>query len=296
MRRTWILVSLFSILFLGFFFFLGMVAYFFAGDEESFTFGKGVGVVAVEGPIFDVKNILEDIREFEMNSDVTAVILRVDSPGGSVASSQEIYEAVGLLKQKKPVIASFGAVAASGGYYVACNASKIFANAGTTTGSIGVRLDHVVIGDLMKWAKVSKETLTSGKYKDLISIDKPISPEAREILDKLIKDIHVQFKKAVAEGRKLDIGKVDELADGRVFTGEEAKALGLVDELGGFIVATKEAARLGGISGEPRLIYPKKKGAFVDRLISEASSSISENLNGFTGSMWLPVLMLQTST
>jgi len=270
----------------------GMIVYLLSAGESSHSFfsSSGVGIIAVEGPIIEADDILKDIRELKERDDVKAVILRVDSPGGAVAASQEIFEAVKDISKKKPVIASMGTVAASGGYYVSCAAQKIFANAGTTTGSIGVRLEHVMIGELLDWAKIKHETLKSGKLKDMMPIDKPISPEARKILQAVLDDIHEQFKKVVVDSRKLEKKFIDEIADGRIFTGKQALSLKLVDQLGGFTVAIEEAAKLAEIDGEPKLIYPRKHMRFIERMISEARAVIlSERLMNY----WQPMLMMK---
>ncbi|MBT3181730.1 MAG: signal peptide peptidase SppA, partial [Deltaproteobacteria bacterium] len=201
-------------------------------------------------------------------------------------------EAVQDIGKKKPVIASMGSVAASGGYYVACAAEKILANAGTTTGSIGVRLEHIMIGELLDWAKIKHETLKSGKLKNMMPIDKPISPEARKILQSVLDDIHEQFKKVVVDSRKLDKKFIDEIADGRIFTGEQALSLKLVDQLGGFTLAIQEAAKLAEIEGEPKLIYPRKHMRFIERIVSETRALIfSEKMMNY----WQPMLMIKTN-
>jgi len=266
------ITGLFLLLIIGSFL-VGMVMYLMMGGESYYTglFGEGaVGVVTVEGPIISSEDVIEDLEQFRRDDGVKSIVLRVDSPGGAVAASQEIYEAVRRVADKKPVIASMGTVAASGGYYVSCGATKIYANPGTTTGSIGVRLEHIMIGELLKWARIGHETLKSGRLKDMMPLDKPISPEARKILQGVLDEIHQQFKKVVMDTRKIDPDKLDEIADGRIFTGEQAFGLGLVDALGGFTTAVSEAGKLGGIKGEPKIVRPKRHNRFLDRLMSEA--------------------------
>lgn len=277
MRHKGLLIAFLFLLLIGISFLLGMTVYL-ATSGKSYhksLFGGGVvGLVTVEGAIISSEEIVEDIEEFRKDGDVKSVILRVESPGGAVAASQEIFEAVRMLADVKPVIASMGTVAASGGYYISCGATKILANPGTTTGSIGVRLEHLMIGDLLEWAKIKHETLKSGKLKDLMPFDKPISPEARKILQSVLDEIHMQFKDVVVKSRGIDPKDVDEIADGRIFTGQQALALGLVDRLGGFAEAIKFAGELGGIKGEPRLARPERRHRFFERLLSEMKTML----------------------
>jgi protease IV len=294
MRYKGLWITLLILFLLGGSFLFGMIIYLLSSGERSSGFfsSSGIGVITVEGPIIEADDVLRDIRELKERDDVKSVILRIDSPGGAVAASQEIFEAVQDIGKKKPVIASMGSVAASGGYYVACAAEKILANAGTTTGSIGVRLEHIMIGELLDWAKIKHETLKSGKLKNMMPIDKPISPEARKILQSVLDDIHEQFKKVVVDSRKLDKKFIDEIADGRIFTGEQALSLKLVDQLGGFTLAIQEAAKLAEIEGEPKLIYPRKHMRFIERIVSETRALIfSEKMMNY----WQPMLMIKTN-
>lgn len=297
MRYKGLIVALLIIVALGISFLTGMVVYLLAGGTSGSGFlgGNVVGVVTVEGPIITSKKTIEHIEQFRKDDDVKSVVLRVDSPGGAVAASQEILEAVALLKKDKPVIVSMGTVAASGGYYISCSADKIFANEGTTTGSIGVRLEHVNIGDLMKWAMIDKETIKSGKLKNMFAINKPLSPEAKEILQGLVDEIHVQFKETVSRNRGIDMAELNKIADGRIFTGARAKELGLVDELGGFVKAVEKAGELGGIEGYPKIVYPKKDRSIVEMLFTEARVLLAEEKAGMTGQVQ-PMMMLHMSS
>jgi protease-4 len=283
--RKWVYVTLSAFLLLGasFFFFLGALFSLFGQDHKS---KKGnVAVVEVLGGIFDAKPVTEELRELEKEEKAKAVVLRVDSPGGSVAASQEIFEAVKSLKETKPVVVSMGTVAASGGYYIAAPASRIVANAGTITGSIGVRMDLVNVQDLLGWARLKAVTLKSGALKDVGSPTRPMTAEERAYLEGILRAMHAQFKKAVAENRGLDPRDVEALADGRVFTGEEALSHKLVDELGSLDRAVKVAAELAGIKEEPEPYYPEGKpddflkylveGA-ADRLFDRAASLVLE--------------------
>ncbi len=292
MRRFWGIFAVVIVLVTAAVVFTGVLAYFFAmGEDEGSPWGESVGVVELKGPIMDSKDTIADLEEMRKDDSVKAVVLRIDSPGGAVAASQEIFEKVSMLRAEKPVIASMGSLAASGGYYAACGATQIFANPGTATGSIGVKLQHVAIGDLMNWARIKYETLKSGDLKDMLPIDKPISDEARGVLQSTLDDIHEQFKSDVAVSRGIEQEKLNELADGRIFTGRRAKELGLVDELGGFSKAILRAGELGGIEGEPKLCYPKEKGGLIKKFFSGAEDSLARSALGAFVSTSIPVLM-----
>jgi protease IV len=279
MKNKGLLITVVVLVLVGGAFFTGMLAYLIASGGEGINFGRGrIGVVAVNGTILTSKDTIRHLTSFRRNDDIKSIILRVESPGGSVAASQEILEAVKETASEKPVIVSMGAVAASGGYYVALGAERIFANPATITGSIGVRMEHVMIGDLLKWAKIKHETLKSGKFKNMTPMDKPITPEARAILQNILDEMHEQFKETVATARKLDKAKVDEIADGRIFTGQQALELGLIDELGGMSKVIEYAASKGGIKGEPKLIYPKKRLELFERIATGLARSIVDEL------------------
>lgn len=295
MKHKALIISLAAFILIAGSFFFGMLVYLVAGGENSYedwTESEGVGMITVEGKIISSDEIIDELRRFKKNKDIKAIILRIESPGGSIAASQEILEAVSSFAKKKPVVASMGAVAASGGYYIACGATRILANPGTVTGSIGVRLEHVMVGDLLKWAKIQHETLKSGKFKDMTPIDRPISPEERAILQEMLDDMHLQFKEAVAKARNLDMEKVNELADGRVYSGRQAFRLKLVDELGGLPDAIKLAAKLGGITGDPRIIRPKKRHPFFERIFESAAAALAKETTGMAN-YWQPFMMMK---
>ncbi|MBM2828745.1 MAG: Multidrug transporter [Actinobacteria bacterium] len=208
-----------------------------------------------------------------------AIILRINSPGGGVGPSQEIYSEVRKLKGKKVVVASMGALAASGGYYIACAADKIFANPGTITGSIGVIMQFVSVKDLIEKIGLKGMVVKSGAFKDIGSPMREMKPEERKLLQEVIENVHLQFVGAVAEGRKMDRKKVMKIADGRIFSGEQAKALGLVDALGNLEDAVEEAGKMAKIEGEPRVVTPpRKKFSILELLKEEAKSIIGEQL------------------
>jgi protease-4 len=294
MSNRWLIILLIAVVVLGAAFVLGMFSFILSSSEEGslgLFGGDKVGVVKVEGTIVSSDDVVEDIEKVRKDSSVASVIVRIDSPGGSVGASQEILEAIKILAKDKPVVASMGTVAASGGYYVALGAKRILANPGTITGSIGVRMEHINVGRLLDWARIGHETLKSGKYKDIGAIDRPLTPEERKILEGVLKGLHEQFKLAVAESRNLDMKDVERIADGRVFTGQEAIELGLIDTIGGFAKAIELAAELGGIEGEPELTYPGKHRRWFMRLVEEARMAV-ETLAQGAGGHWRPVMSL----
>jgi protease-4 len=198
---------------------------------------------------------------------VKAVVVRVNSPGGVVAPTQEIVGAIERVRKAgKPVVASFGAVAASGGYYVGIAADRIFANPGTLTGSIGVIMQMANVEGLLKKVGVEYVVIKSGAYKDVGNFSRAMTPEERRILQALLDDVYGQFVAAVAKGRGLDEGTVRSFADGRIYSGKQAHALKMVDELGGFEEAVEAAAKLAGIPGKPKLIFPRRRFSISDLL------------------------------
>ena len=240
-------------------------------------FGKPqIGILQIKGIILDAEEYLMAINAMAKDRSIKAIVVRIDSPGGSVGASQEIFEELKKIRVKKPVIVSMGSVAASGGLYVALGGTKIFASPGTVTGSIGVVLEIPNIEKLLKKIGVETETIKSGAYKDTGSIYRPLTPEEKEYLKEKVKLIHDQFIKAISEERKISIEKVKEFADGRIFTGEEAQSLGLVDELGNFWDAVNEAKRMAKITEAKLVFLPKKKG-FLSKILEEKSSSILES-------------------
>jgi len=220
-----------------------------------------IGLIRVEGVILDAKDTVAELKRFGDSSSVKAIVLRIDSPGGGVVPSQEIYDAVQRVRSKhnKTVVASMGTVAASGGYYIAAATDRIIANPGTLTGSIGVIMELVNLEGLMKKVGVEGIVVKSGHYKDIGSPFRKMAVEDRRILQSVMDDVHDQFIEAVAEGRSLDIADVRTLADGRIFTGRQAMDAKLVDDLGDLDDAVRIAADMVGIEGEPTLIEPKKR-------------------------------------
>ncbi len=262
--------------------FLAFLSHSLKGSRSIWSSGD-IGLVRVEGGLFESQEIVEELEDFRRDSSIKAIILRINSPGGSVAASQEVYRAAKKAAGDKPVIASLETVAASGGYYAALGATRIVANPGTITGSIGVRLDHVMLKDLMNWAKIRYETLKSGKYKDMGSFDRPLSVEEKKLLQGMLDDIHEQFKEAVIKERKLDPAAVDKLADGRIFTGREALEAQLVDELGGLVEVIDRAKELGGIKGEPDIVEHRKfRYQWLKGALESALGLFAERLSDMT--------------
>lgn len=267
---------------------MGMLAYLISSPTRSADIFSGgeVGLVSVEGGIFEPQETVEELDKYRKDDDIKAVVVRIESPGGTVAASQEIFDAIKRLRKEKPVVASMGSVAASGGYYIACAASKIVANPATITGSIGVRMDHLNLSDLLRWAKIGHETLKSGKFKDIASPDRPLTPEERAILEEMLADIHDQFKDIVKETRKLNDAQIQIVSDGRIFTGEEAMDLGLVDHLGGLFDAVNLAGELANIKGEPEVIEKyKPKHKWVMRLFESTLSQLKSMILHKGGSL-----------
>ncbi len=244
--------------------------------HKGVPMGDKVALVRIEGPIIDSKNTVDEIIDYSKDPSIKAIVLRVDSPGGAVAPSQEIYEEVKKATEKKKVVVSMGSLAASGGYYISAPASRIVANPGTLTGSIGVIMEIPNIEGLMNKVGVKTEVIKSGKHKDIASMFRGIGKEEREILQNVLDDVHDQFIKSVAEGRKMLPEDVRKIADGRIFTGQQAVAAGLVDELGNLEDAIKTAARLSGIKGEPEVVSKKEKLSFIELLRGKFPREISD--------------------
>jgi protease-4 len=275
-RRTgWIIGIVFGGLFLCLFAFLGLTWYAFQGDRSaSFSGGPRVGVVEVTGVITDSKKTLKELREFAEADSIKAIVVRIDSPGGSVGPSQEIYEAVRKLRDKKHVLVSMGSVAASGGFYIACGGEKIYANPGTLTGSIGVIFTFYNVQGLLKWAGVQVSPLTAGKMKDAGNPYREMTADERAYFRSVLDDVHEQFIQAVADGRALKVDEVKPIADGRIFTGRQAKDLKLVDAMGGLEDAVAEAGRMGGIKGQPKMEYPRKERRLFAEMFGDEAQSL----------------------
>lgn len=222
-------------------------------EEDRFvTRGPGVGLIEIVGPIYDSRKWCGQLDQFRLNNQVKSIVVRVESPGGGVAASQELYEAIRRAREVKPVIVSMGGVAASGGYYCSLGADTIMANPGTTTGSIGVLIELPMFHELMDKIGVDAELIKSGEFKASGSPFRELTERERKYFQGYVDDAYEQFIETVAQERGLDLRDVRSVADGRVFTGKQAQDLGLVDLLGDFHAALELASRLGGLEGEPK--------------------------------------------
>jgi len=247
----------------------------YGGDSSGdFAFGNRIQVVDVEGELVDSRPIIEQLKRYEDSKSVPAILLNVDSPGGGVAASQEIYTEIKRLREKKHkiVVAYMSSVGASGAYYVSCPADKIIANSGTIVGSIGVIAEWVNYGDLLQWAKLKDVTFKTGEFKDTGSPTRALTDREKAYFQGLIDDMYVEFVDAVAAGRKLDVEAVRVLADGRVFTGRDAKEKKLIDEIGNFQDAVDLTASLAGITGKPNLLRAtRQRVTLIDLLTGDVS-------------------------
>jgi protease-4 len=232
------------------------------GERASFTrFGDKIGVVDLEGVILTPEIVVRQLKKFGDDDSIKAIVLHVNTPGGGVAATEEIYREVRRVQtdKKKKIVASVETVGASGGYYVASACSKIFANKGSIVGSIGVIAEWVNYGDLMHWAKLKDVILKAGEFKDAGSPTRDLTPAERVYFQGLLLDMHRQFIQAVADGRRLKVQDIKVIADGKVWTGEQALPLKLVDELGDFQAAIQDTARSVGIRGDPVLVRPERE-------------------------------------
>lgn len=233
--------------------------------------GDRIAVIRVEGVIMDSQVTVGELKRFSENPSVKAIVLRIDSPGGGVVPSQEIYDAVRQVRSKtsKTVIASMGNVAASGGYYIAAATDRIVANPGTLTGSIGVIMETANVEGLLQKIGVEGVVIKSGKFKDVGSPLRKMSDEERGLMQAVMDDVHKQFIEAVAEGRAMELAEAQALADGRIFTGRQAKEAKLVDELGNLDDAIQLAADAVGIEGEPKVVEPRRRFSVRELLESQ---------------------------
>lgn len=246
-----------------------------AGQEGVELTERGIGVVMVQGVITDSRTITDYIARLRDEEKVAGVLVRIDSPGGVVGPSQEIYAAVRRLAEVKPVVASMGAAAASGGYYVACGAPVIVANPGTITASIGVIIQFANVEELFNKLGISEQSVTSGELKGAGTPFRSMTEKERAYFQALVDDLHDQFVQAVAESRTMDADAVRALADGRVMSGRQAQAAGLVDELGGYEEALERLKEECGLTGRVEIVEgPKKERSLLGRLLGEMSISL----------------------
>jgi protease-4 len=249
------------------------IAIYLIGSLSSASAGK-IGVIEIEGAITDMKEAMEDVVKFKEDDSIKGVILRINSPGGAVGPTQEIYSEIKKLKQSKKVYVSMGSVCASGGYYLAVTGEKVYASPSTITGSIGVIMEQAVIEDLMKKIGIEANTIKSGPLKDTGTPFRKMRDDERKYLQGIIDSIYEQFVNDVAEGRKMPIDKVKQLADGRIYTGLQAKETGLIDSIGTFYDVVDDMQKELGIHGKPSLVYGKRPFSFLKWLISSAVQDI----------------------
>jgi protease-4 len=254
-----------------------MVASFGDDSGELNLSSNKVAIVPIEGEIVDARETLELLHKYAQNKSVKAIVVRINSPGGAIAPSQEIYSAIRRVRQEsgKPVVASLDSVAASGGFYIAVACDPIVANPGSITGSIGVILQWFDVKDLLQWAKLKPETITSGAMKDAGSPYRQMTPEERAYFQGVVTQLHSQFVRDVAAGRgeKMKLEDVQRIADGRIFTGEQALSLKLIDELGTLDDAVRKAGKMAGIEGEPARVWPRRRQPGFFDLLTEGGDA-----------------------
>jgi protease-4 len=239
--------------------------------------GDKIALVKIEGLIATAEKIVEELNDYADDSSIKAIVIRVDSPGGGVVASQEIYNAVKTAKKSgKKVVVSMGALAASGGYYIAAPADKIMANPGTLTGSIGVIMEFATIEKLLEKIGVKGMVIKAGEYKDIGSPFRDMTEQEKKLLQGVMDDVHAQFIQAVAEGRNMPLASVQAIADGRIFTGRQAMDLKLVDQLGDLEDSIQMAASLAGVKGRPKVVKREKKIPFFELMKEESSAWIAD--------------------
>ncbi len=246
------------------------------GEEFAIVGGDRVAIVEVFGTITSPYDVIRQLKKYGEDGSIPSVVLHINSPGGGVAASQEIYEEINKLREKGvKVVASMSAVAASGAYYIACAADTIVANPGTLTGSIGVIFEWPILSELMRKLGVKLEVIKSGDMKDVGSIGRPITRREREMLQSVVDDTYNQFVEVISRERGLPIEDVIELADGRIFTGNQARDLGLVDVIGNFEDAIQIAAEMGGIEGKPKTVKERVRRVSWWELLTERMGELA---------------------
>jgi len=277
-----------------FMFCLGILAlYGLASGLKSF-WGVGssmaknkVAVVEVRGVISDSRDIVKQIVDYRNDASIGAIILRIDSPGGAVGPSQEIYSEVLKTRKEKKIVASLGSVAASGGYYVASPASYIVANPGTLTGSIGVIMAFSNVEELIQKIGLKPMVIKAGKFKDAGSVVRPMTDEENVLLQSVVDDVHDQFIEAISSGRQLEIEDVKKVADGRIFSGRQALEYKLVDQLGGFEDSLEFLQKSLGLTSRPDVVFPEKESSLLDFILQNKWAG---KLNQTIGQLAFPKL------
>ncbi len=243
--------------------------------SSSFSgFGDKIGVVDLEGVILDPAQVVSQLKKFGDDSSIKAIIIHVNSPGGGVAASEEIYRAVKRIRdeKKKRIVASIQSVGASGAYYVSAGTDKIYADKGSIVGSIGVIAQWTNYGELLRWAKLKDITMKAGEFKDTGSPTRDMTPAEQQYMQSLIDNMHTQFIQAVADGRRTKAENIRAIANGKVWTGEQAMEMKLIDQVGDFQTAVEDTAKSVGISGEPTLVHPDRdRKTLLDLLFGDVS-------------------------
>jgi protease-4 len=280
-RSGWFWFLLGGGLFIAFLVVIGLLGYAVmqaVGGNAGFG-NDNIGVIDINGIILTADNTVDQLRKFDQDDSIKAIILHINSPGGGAAASQEIYEEVRHIRneKKKPIVASIESVGASGAYYIASGANKIYANDASIVGSIGVIMEWTNYGDLLKWAKLKPEVLKAGALKDAGSPTREMTPEERAYFQGLIDNMHAQFIHDVSQGRGISEDKLKPLATGQVWTGQQALPLHLIDKQGGFRDALLATAREVGISGEPNVVKPAKKGRSLLDLVTTDTDDLWPN-------------------
>ena len=257
--------------------FVSMIGNLGGGGTETVTTGSGdkIGVVELQGVITSSEDFVRQVKKFREQSSIRAILIRIDSPGGGVVASQEMYEEVRKTRESgKPVVVSMGSLAASGGYYVACGASRLVANRGTLTGSIGVISEFLQMHELLGKVGVDIKTIKAGALKDAGSSSRPMTEKDQKYFQALMDDVQRQFITVVADERGFDSAYASELADGRVFTGEQAVVAGLVDTIGTYEDAIQITAEIAGIDGEPSLVREKKRRTWLESMTGDVTEQV----------------------
>ncbi|MGA9511641.1 MAG: signal peptide peptidase SppA [Candidatus Sulfotelmatobacter sp.] len=251
-----------------------------SGNEASFGgFGDRIGVVDLEGVILSPEPVVGELKKFNDDSSIKAIILHVNSPGGGVAASEEIYREVKRIRdeKKKRIVVSIETVGASGAYYVSSASNKIYADNGSIVGSIGVIAEWVNYGDLLRWAKLKSVVLKTGEFKDTGNPTRDLTPAEQAYMQSLIDNMFGQFIQAVADGRGMKFDDVKAIANGKVWTGKEALSMKLIDDVGDFQAVVKDTAKSVGISGEPTLVHPEKdRRTLLDLLLGDVSQYLPD--------------------
>jgi len=250
-------------------------------NQASFTgFGDRIGVVDLDGVILSPEPVVGQLKKFADDSSIKAIILHVNSPGGGVAASEEIYREVKRVREekKKRVVVSIGTVGASGAYYIASASNKIYADQGSIVGSIGVIAEWVNYGDLLKWAKLKSVVFKTGEFKDTGNPTRDLTPSEQAYMQSLIDNMFGQFVQAVAEGRGMKVDDVKTIANGKVWTGKQALSMKLIDDVGDFETVVKETAKSVNISGEPTLVRPEKdRRTMLDLMLGDISQYLPDS-------------------